>query len=127
MTGPVREYEAVPVDDSLVRSRRPTETLEDIVSSAREFATKIPATIGRAIEKAVSAGEHAILVKVDDETLRRIEMLIRAEVCKTRPEAMVFLATEGVKAQQALFERIEAKEAEIERLKSELRNISPAI
>ena len=127
MTSPTHEYEAVPVDDSLVRSRRPTETLEDIVSSAREFATKIPEKIGRAIEKAVSAGEHAILVKVDDETLRRIEMLVRADVCKTRPEAVVFLAKEGIKAQQELFQRIEAKEAEIERLKSELRNISPAL
>jgi hypothetical protein len=123
----ITEYDAVPVDNSIIRSRRATDTLEDIVSSARDLATKIPATIGRAIEKAVSAGEHAILVKVDDETLRKIEMLVRAEICKTRPEAMVFLATEGIKSQQALFDRIEAKEAEIERLKSELRNISPAI
>src|SRR5258708_345006 len=127
MADPVREYEAVPVGETMVRSRRATETLEDIVSSAKEFATKIPTTIGRAIEKAVQAGEHALLVKVDDETLKKIEMLVRADVAKNRPEALVFLATEGIKAQQALFDRIEAKEAEIERLKSELRNISPAI
>jgi len=127
MADPIREYEAVPVGDSILRSRRATDALEDIVSSARDLATKIPATIGRAIEKAVQAGEHALLVKVDDDTLRKIEMLVRADVARTRPEALVFLATEGIKSQQALFDRIEAKEAEIERLKSELRNISPAI
>jgi len=127
MADPIREYEAVPVGETMVRSRRATDTLEDIVSSAKEFATKIPTTIGRAIEKAVSAGEHALLVKVDDNTLSKIEMLVRADVARNRPEALVFLATEGIKSQQALFDRIQAKEAEIERLKSELRNISPAV
>jgi hypothetical protein len=59
--------------------------------------------------------------------LSKLEMLVRADVARNRPEALVFLATEGIKAQQVLFDRIQSKEAEIERLKSELRNISPTI
>ncbi|HZS48012.1 MAG TPA: hypothetical protein VFC63_23285 [Blastocatellia bacterium] len=129
MKDPVPEYEAIPVtdtsraDDVVVRPRRPTETLEDFVTSARDFATKVPATIGRAIEKVVQAGEHTILVRVNEVTLAKIDTLIDAGIFKSRSDAASFLLSEGIKSQQALFDRIEAKVAEIDRIRAELRNI----
>lgn len=123
----VPEYEAVPVTDDLVKrsgSRRPIDTLEDIVSTARDAVTKIPETFGRAIERAVRAGEHTLLVRLDDDMLRHIDMLVEAGIFKSRSESAAFLITEGIKGQQALFDRIQAKVAEINRLRSELRNIA---
>ena len=129
MKDPMPEYDAVPVDDRdeivsrPTTSRRPADTIEEIVSSAREFATKIPGTITRAIERAVQAGEHSLLIRVDDDMLRHLDMLVEAGVFKSRAESAAFLIAEGIKGQQALFDRIRGKISEINRLRAELRTI----
>ena len=130
MTDTIPEYEAIPVTDSdankgdvVIRPRRATETFEEIVTSARDFATKIPVTIGRAIEKAVQAGEHTILVRVGEEMLAKVDTLVEAGIFKNRSDAAAFLISEGIKGQQPLFEKIQSKVAEIDRIRAELRNM----
>ena len=49
--------------------------------------------------------------------------LVQAGVFGTRAEAASFLIDEGIKTQTALFERVEQKLAEIERLRAELRGL----
>jgi hypothetical protein len=51
---------------------------------------------------------------------------VSAGVFRSRSEAAAFLVEEGIKAQSALFQRIQDKLTEIEKLRSELRtSISP--
>jgi hypothetical protein len=47
---------------------------------------------------------------------------VQSGIFKSRSEAAAFLIVEGVKAQEALFNRIEDKISEIERLRNELRD-----
>jgi len=104
-------------------TKKASDSIEEIVSSARELASKIPDSISKAIERALSAREHVVMVRVNDEALQKLDHLVQAGIFKSRSESAAFLISEGIKAQEPLFERIKLKIAEIERLRAELRNI----
>ena len=97
--------------------------LEGITSQFRELAQKIPESIGKAIESALSAREHVVMVRVNDESLTKLDHLVEAGIFKSRSESAAFLISEGIKAQASLFERISNKIEEINKLRSELKNI----
>jgi hypothetical protein len=50
-----------------------------------------------------------------------IDTLVSAGIFKGRAEAAAFLIDEGIKAQSGLFQRIQNKLGEIERIRQELR------
>jgi Arc/MetJ-type ribon-helix-helix transcriptional regulator len=101
----------------------------DLASSVRDVAQRTgevlkgaTESISKAIESALSARDHVVMVRVNDDSLRKLDMLVQSGIFKSRSEAAAFLISEGVKAQQALFSRIADKINEIERLQSELKN-----
>src|SRR2546422_5073313 len=101
------------------------------VSSVRDLASRIPESlsaigrdISRTIERAISAkDEYVVAVKVSPEGQEKLEQLVQAGVFNNRAEAAGFLIDEGIKTQSALFERVEQKLHEIERLRAELRGL----
>lgn len=101
----------------------------DLASSVKEVAQKTgdvlkgaTESISKAIESALSARDHVVMVRVNDESLKKLDALVQSGVFKSRSEAAAFLISEGIKGQDALFRRISEKITEIERLRSELRN-----
>jgi hypothetical protein len=120
-----------PVDDLMLRDDEPEATSERTKSSVRELASRIPESlsaigrdISRTIEKAMSAkDEYVVAVKVSPEAQEKLEQLVQAGVFHSRAEAAGFLIDEGINTQAALFERVEQKLAEIERLRAELRGL----
>jgi Arc/MetJ-type ribon-helix-helix transcriptional regulator len=95
----------------------------EVINKATEQLGKATESIGKAIDSALAARDHVVMVRVNDEALRKIEALAQSGIFKSRSEAAAFLISEGVKSQGELFDRIEQKISEIERLKSELRGI----
>src|SRR5437879_7602584 len=73
--------------------------LEGLASQVRELAQKIPESIGKAIESALSAREHVVMVRVNDESLTKLDHLVEAGIFKSRSESAAFLISEGIKAQ----------------------------
>src|SRR5205085_8950999 len=116
----VHEHEADHDDD---RSR--------VGSSVRDMAARIPEQlsaigrdISRTIERAISAkDDYMLAVKVSPDAQIRLGQLVQAGVFGTRAEAAAFLIDEGIKGQGPLFERVEQKLGEIERLRAELRGL----
>jgi hypothetical protein len=100
-------------------------------NSVREMAARIPEQlsaigrdISRTIERAISAkDDYMLAVKVSHDAQIRLGQLVQAGVFGTRAEAAAFLIDEGIKSQGPLFERVEQKLAEIERLRAELRGM----
>ncbi len=100
-------------------------------SSMRDMAARIPEQlsaigrdISRTIERAISAkDDYMLAVKVSHDAQIRLGQLVQAGVFGTRAEAAAFLIDEGIKGQGPLFERVEQKLAEIERLRAELRGL----
>jgi Arc/MetJ-type ribon-helix-helix transcriptional regulator len=65
-----------------------------------------------------------IAVKVSHDAQEKLEQLVQAGVFRNRAEAAAYLIDEGIRAQAALFARVEEKLAEIERLRAELRGMA---
>jgi hypothetical protein len=100
-------------------------------SSVREMASRIPESltaigrdISRTIERAMSAkDDYVVAVKVSADAQEKLDQLVQAGVFRSRAEAAAYLIDEGVKTQSALFERVQQKLSEIERLRAELRDL----
>jgi Arc/MetJ-type ribon-helix-helix transcriptional regulator len=100
-------------------------------SSVREIASRIPESlsaigrdISRTIERAISAkDDYVVAVKVSHDAQEKLEQLVQAGVFRSRAEAAAYLIDEGIKTQSALFDRVQQKLAEIERLRAELRGM----
>ena len=88
-----------------------------------EALNKATESIGKAIEAALVARDHVVVVRVNDDSLRSLDALVQSGIFKSRSEAAAFLISEGVKAQAVLFERISERIKEIERLRAELKDI----
>jgi len=109
---------------------RNSSSFDDLASSVKEVAqktgevfNKATESISKAIESALSARDHVVMVRVNDESLRGLDQLIQSGIFKSRSEAAAFLISEGIKAQAPLFDRIRERIDEIERLKSELKDM----
>jgi hypothetical protein len=109
----------------------PTDDRSNVGNSVRDMAARIPEQlsaigrdISRTIERAISAkDDYMLAVKVSADASHKLGQLVQAGVFGTRAEAASFLIDEGIKTQTELFERVEQKLAEIERLRAELRGM----
>src|SRR5215203_4914636 len=121
------------IDDLMLRDDEPqsTEDHNRTANSVREMASRIPESlsaigrdISRTIERAISAkDDYVVAVKVSHEAQDKLEQLVQAGVFRNRAEAAAYLIDEGIKTQTALFDRVQQKLAEIERLRAELRGM----
>ena len=122
------------VDDLMMRDDEgegDSEERSRTASSVRDIASRIPeslSAIGRDISRTIERAMHAkddyvVAVKVSPETQEKLEQLVQSGIFKSRAEAAGFLVEEGIKTQSALFDRVEQKLAEIERLRAELRGM----
>src|SRR5215510_13086994 len=120
-------------DDLIVHEGEPEHADErsGVGASVRDMAARIPEQlsaigrdISRTIERAISAkDDYMLAVKVSQEAQQKLGQLVQAGVFGTRAEAAAFLIDEGVKVQAPLFERVEQKLGEIERLRAELAGL----
>ena len=122
------------VDDLMLRddeSEGDSEERSRTASSVREMASRIPESlsaigrdISRTIERAMSAkDDYVVAVKVSPGAQDKVDQLVAAGIFRNRAEAAGFLIEEGIKTQSALFDRVQQKLAEIERLRAELRGM----
>ena len=122
------------VDDLMLREGETEGESEErtrTASSVRDIASRIPESlsaigrdISRTIERAMSAkDDYVVAVKVSPEAQEKVDQLVQAGIFRNRAEAAGFLIEEGIKTQSALFERVQQKLAEIERLRAELRGM----
>ena len=137
MSSPYDSYQGAPptsVTDDLILREHDNENPADTArtaSTVREMASRIPESltaigrdISRTIERAMAAkDDYVVAVKVSAEAQERLDQLVQAGVFRSRAEAAAYLIDEGVKTQHALFERVQQKLADIERLQSELRDM----
>lgn len=128
------EQDGSETKDELIVQDNESEHEDDrstVGASVREMAARIPEQlsaigrdISRTIERAISAkDDYMLAVKVSQDAQIKLGQLVQAGVFGTRAEAAAFLIDEGIKTQTALFERVEQKLAEIERLRAELRGL----
>lgn len=122
------------VDDLMLRDDETDGDADDrskTASSVRDIASRIPESlsaigrdISRTIERAMSAkDDYVVAVKVSPTAQEKVDQLVAAGIFRNRAEAAGFLVEEGIKTQAPLFDRVQQKLAEIERLRAELRGM----
>jgi hypothetical protein len=80
-------------------------------------------TLGKTLSEALQNRANVVMVRVNDDTLHYLDMLVEAGVCKSRSESAAFLIGEGVKSSHELFDKIEGVTAQIASLRAQLRDI----
>jgi Arc/MetJ-type ribon-helix-helix transcriptional regulator len=103
---------------------RASSSMRDMASRIPESLSAIGRDISRTIERAISAkDDYVVAVKVSPDAQEKLEQLVQAGVFHNRAEAAAYLIDEGIKTQSALFDRVQQKLHEIERLRAELRGM----
>ena len=113
-------------------TKRISERIEIIVDEAKSAAAdaihrsgveSIGENLKQTLQGALSARENVVMVRLNRESLGRLDELVEAGVVSSRSEAAAFLIGEGAKAKAELCERISDKIAHIRRVKKELQDL----
>jgi len=113
------EVEVTVTDDAITQPEdkskpgRTTKQLKEALRQAESFA--------QALSEALQGRGNVVMVRVNDEALAHLDMLVEAEITKSRSESAAFLISEGIKANQALFDKIRAITEQIMELREQLR------
>ena len=105
------------------------EDVNEVVRGAVSKSSKVADSIGDNIRQTIkdtvkgakSVRNSVVMVRVNRQTLERIDDLVEAGLTNSRSEAAAFLITEGVKSRHLLFHRISDKIEQIKQTKDELR------
>jgi hypothetical protein len=124
-TSPAGAYPEQPFEENLheaegsttadaQRAARPTsDAFKDVV---KQFET-----LGQAVGTALQNRGNVVMVRINDEALKVLDMLVEAEVVKSRSQAAAYLINAGIENNQALFDKIRETTEKIAALRSELR------
>ena len=130
--------EAKREEDLKGKSKRLLDDLDDVVDEVNKVVRE---AVGRGSEAVGVLGENVkqtwqdtvrgqrpartgvVMVRVDTDSLQRLDELIEAGLCSSRSEAAHFLITAGIDAKQGTFDKIGLKIEEIRKAKRELREL----
>ena len=90
-----------------------TSHLKDALRQVESF--------GQALSEALQGRGNVVMVRVNDEALDHLDMLVEAEITGSRSESAAFLISEGIKANEPLFSRIRTITDQIAELREQLR------
>ncbi len=77
--------------------------------------------IGKALGSALQDRANVVMVRVNNESLQYLDMLVEADITKSRSESAAFLINEGIKANEPLFNKIRDITDQISALRAQLR------
>jgi len=112
------------------RKKRLSEGIEIILDEAKSAASQALSgaeTIGESLKEtlqgALSARNNVVMVRLNKESLIKLDDLVESGIVSSRSEAAAFLIGEGVKARTGLYDQISEKTAQIRKAKEELRDL----
>jgi hypothetical protein len=119
------DKESPPVEEQVAEESTVEEasTSEAAAKAEHWRFSEIASSVRTAVSRALADRTNVVMVRVNDETLHYLDMLIEADICKSRSESAAFLIAEGVKAKTALYERIAEVTDQIAELRRQLREI----
>ena len=108
--------------------------IEIIVGEAKANATQAIRRSGAEVESlgenfrealkdALSARNSVVMVRLNKDSLSRLDELVDAGLVNSRSEATAFLVADGIKVRAGLFKRISKKIDEIRKAKQDLRDL----
>ena len=107
-------------DVEIVEEECEEASQEDKKKSASESVSKAINSFMETLESALSGRGNSVMVRVNDEALAKLDMLVAAGICKSRSESAAFLLQRGIEGSAKLFDRIESVTSKITKLREDL-------
>ncbi|MCU0521303.1 MAG: hypothetical protein MUF84_11500 [Anaerolineae bacterium] len=108
-----KAQESVTVEEPKAKKPKASHTLKDALEQVEYF--------GQAVSEALQGRGNVVMVRVNDEALKHLDMLVEAEITKSRSESAAFLINEGIAANQELYGKISTITQKITELRDLLR------
>ncbi len=102
-------------------ARPTTSSGEDTWRAVLDGTVNLLENLGEALVKSAQDLSQLMVIRVDEDTRDHLDMLVEAEVVKTRREGMSYLLEAGIKAKSEAFTRIAAARERITALRTQLR------
>lgn len=96
---------------------------DEFGNQVEKFAVKTADSIRKVIDRALASRNTILTIRVNDESNKKLNMLVEAGLFKSRSESAAFLIAEGIKSQGALFSKITEKLKKMEKIRDELKDI----
>jgi hypothetical protein len=90
--------------------------------SASESVGKAITNIMDSLEAALTGRGNTVMVRVNDEALEKLDMLVASGICSSRSEAAAFLLQRGIESSAPLFDRISDVTSKITSMRAELQD-----
>ncbi|MFZ2053323.1 MAG: hypothetical protein WAU81_03910 [Candidatus Aminicenantales bacterium] len=97
--------------------------ISEIGDQMEKLATKTAESIKKAIDKALASRNTVLTIRVNEESNKKLNMLVETGLFRSRSESAAFLIEAGIRSQEALFSRIKDKLETIDKIREELRTI----
>lgn len=91
------------------------------INEAFKQVEKQMGSISKALGSALQDRANVVMVRVNDDSLHYLDILVEADITKSRSESAAFLINEGIKANEKLFNQIRDITDQIAALKAQLR------
>ena len=95
----------------------------ETASKTLNEAFKQVESLGKALGNALQDRANVVMVRVNNDSLRYLDMLVEADITNSRSESAAFLINEGIRANETLFNKIRDITDQITALKSQLREV----
>ena len=106
------------------------EVVEGEKTAEGEKKASTGASVGKAInsifeslESALTGRGNAVMVRVNDDALAKLDMLVEAGICKSRSESAAFLLQRGIDSSGALYDRIQSVTTQITKMREDLLSL----
>ena len=97
--------------------------ISEIGDQVERLATKTAESIRKAIDKALASRNTVLTIRVNEESNKKLNMLVDTGLFRSRSESAAFLIEAGIRSQEALFSRIKDKLETIDKIREELKSI----
>lgn len=110
-------------EDPGEKEKRKPSALDDFGNHVEKIAIKTAESIKKVVDKALSSRNTVLTIRVNDESNKKLNMLVDSGLFKSRSESAAFLIQEGIKKQEGLFDKISSKLERIEKIRDDLKKI----
>ena len=83
--------------------------------------------IGKETWNSIQKRTNVVMVRMDDNSLEKIDTLVDAKVCKSRSEAAAYLISKGITSQGETFDEITVLSKQINDLRGKMHDIAKNI
>jgi hypothetical protein len=83
-------------------------------------------SLSKTVTSVMQNRTNVVMVRVNDDALRHMDMLVEAEITTSRSQSAAFLINEGVKANSSLYKKISSVTDQIVALRTQLRDMVDA-